>query len=558
MKKTTSHCWVMFVFTLSLSFQGAAQNTIELMKDLMPGTASSNPEKLTAFKNRVFFFAKVDSASARESLCASDGTPNGTQVILKLPVDSLGSPLGLPIVMGDKLYFFTQKNYNQYTIWISDGTSTGTNPLLTQLKVASSVTVFKGRLWFSFGKKIQYLDADLNSLVDFHTATSGVENLISAGDYIYWFSLEPNNPYISQNYFFRSNGQPGNVQFLQNVGESSSSTSGSSYIEKTTRYENGNLRWHTMQVGSFGGGAYYGGGKAGVNDLNAFATYGQMSIVASALIDSMLFLYTIDNYKSTAPPYPHNWRLLAGRIGDTLQNVLGDIYQIGLENIPDPPSPLFATSKSVFFRAWKLDTQIELGVSDGTAAGTVLVKDINPGPYSSDIGNFTACGDKVYFTAFDGTEFAVWRTDGTESGTQKIAPMPGDYHNTVGQHFLLVGEVLFMSIYTSSKGFELWKLSPLSCDLALKSQEPERKLDFSLAPNPSLAGSNYLIFLNEGIKPPYQISLIGMTGNVIWNKQIQTSVSEIEIPTNFLTPGIYLLTLEKDGSRRSKKLVLQR
>src|SRR5438876_382162 len=39
----------------------------------------------------------------------------------------------------------------------------------------------------------------------------------------------------------------------------------------------------------------------------------------------------------------------------------------------------------------------ELWKSDGSAAGTTLVKDINPGPLGSNLQHLTTSGDAVYF-----------------------------------------------------------------------------------------------------------------------------------------------------------------
>ena len=44
----------------------------------------------------------------------------------------------------------------------------------------------------------------------------------------------------------------------------------------------------------------------------------------------------------------------------------------------------------------------ELFVNDGTAGGTRLVRDINPGPASSGIRFLTPFGDRLLFTASDG------------------------------------------------------------------------------------------------------------------------------------------------------------
>ena len=58
--------------------------------------------------------------------------------------------------------------------------------------------------------------------------------------------------------------------------------------------------------------------------------------------------------------------------------------------------------------------------SDGTASGTVMVKDINSGGFDS-ITDITALGNTIYFRADDGTNSGeLWKSDGTSSGTVMV------------------------------------------------------------------------------------------------------------------------------------------
>ncbi len=68
----------------------------------------------------------------------------------------------------------------------------------------------------------------------------------------------------------------------------------------------------------------------------------------------------------------------------------------------------------------------ELWVSDGTAAGTRIVKDIVEGGVGSNPSQLTASAGKVYFTAADGAGEELWVSDGTEAGTVRLADLePG-------------------------------------------------------------------------------------------------------------------------------------
>lgn len=63
----------------------------------------------------------------------------------------------------------------------------------------------------------------------------------------------------------------------------------------------------------------------------------------------------------------------------------------------------------------------ELWRSDGTSAGTRMVKDIRPGARSSALASLTAVGAKLYFIANDGVHGSeLWVSDGTRAGTHLV------------------------------------------------------------------------------------------------------------------------------------------
>ena len=73
------------------------------------------------------------------------------------------------------------------------------------------------------------------------------------------------------------------------------------------------------------------------------------------------------------------------------------------------------------FRADGASTGWELWKSDGTAAGTVMVKDIRSGRADSSPAEFTAVGNTLYFRADDGTNgYELWKSDGTATGTVMV------------------------------------------------------------------------------------------------------------------------------------------
>src|SRR5215471_12214768 len=70
-----------------------------------------------------------------------------------------------------------------------------------------------------------------------------------------------------------------------------------------------------------------------------------------------------------------------------------------------------------FTLGWDNDFGAEIWKSDGTAQGTVMVKDIFPGTTGSGPLHLRPVNGKLYFSANDGTGTHLWVTDGTANGT---------------------------------------------------------------------------------------------------------------------------------------------
>src|SRR5829696_8763223 len=100
-----------------------------------------------------------------------------------------------------------------------------------------------------------------------------------------------------------------------------------------------------------------------------------------------------------------------------------------VSNVGSSPANLVAANEILFFTANDGTNGMELWKSDGTAAGTAVVKDIVPGSGGSVPSNLTNVGGTLFFTASDGTAGTeLWTSDGTAAGTivvKDIFPGPG-------------------------------------------------------------------------------------------------------------------------------------
>lgn len=130
------------------------------------------------------------------------------------------------------------------------------------------------------------------------------------------------------------------------------------------------------------------------------------------------------------------------------------------------PFPIGTFKDKVYFTANDGVTGSELWVTDGSKAGTKLLKDINPGANGSSCGNFYALDNYLLFTANNGTNgMEIWRTDGTEAGTVLVKDIylgatDGVYvtnsTSTANTFFVFKGILYFTGI-AKSNDYELYR-----------------------------------------------------------------------------------------------------
>lgn len=121
------------------------------------------------------------------------------------------------------------------------------------------------------------------------------------------------------------------------------------------------------------------------------------------------------------------------------------------------PDQMTALNGKTIFQAQDPTTGVELWISDGTPAGTSLLKDIWVGAGSSTPGNFTVIGNKAYFSADDsihGSE--LWVTDGTSAGTMMVSDMWAGPGSSSPGFLTAMNGKLYFSASDTIHGDELW------------------------------------------------------------------------------------------------------
>jgi ELWxxDGT repeat protein len=135
----------------------------------------------------------------------------------------------------------------------------------------------------------------------------------------------------------------------------------------------------------------------------------------------------------------------------------------GLRGFTLSNSGAFVNEDVIYFMANDGVHGEEVWKSDGTASGTVMLKDINPGNSSSIHPNgweMKKFDGHLYFSANDGTNgYELWRTDGTAVGTVMFKDIFGNASSSYPARFVVVNNTLFFTAYDSCSfdGNQIWK-----------------------------------------------------------------------------------------------------
>ncbi len=113
---------------------------------------------------------------------------------------------------------------------------------------------------------------------------------------------------------------------------------------------------------------------------------------------------------------------------------------------------------SIYFAATDGSSGNELWKSDSSSTGTKRVADINPGPNGSAPRELTVVGETLFFVAVGPNgRYGIWTSDGSNNGTQLVSDI-GQYYRSEPRYLTAVGNsVFFTAIGDLNTGRELWK-----------------------------------------------------------------------------------------------------
>jgi ELWxxDGT repeat protein len=135
------------------------------------------------------------------------------------------------------------------------------------------------------------------------------------------------------------------------------------------------------------------------------------------------------------------------------------VTDVSLGGPSGDPSRLIDVNGTVYFAGDDGTNGRELWKSDGTAAGTRMVKDINTAAgASSDPAEFVNVGGTLFFTADDGTSGReVWKSDGSAAGTTLVKDVNPDAAASTPRLLTEFNGALFFWADDGTHSEELWR-----------------------------------------------------------------------------------------------------
>jgi|GEM_PF-787412 len=174
------------------------------------------------------------------------------------------------------------------------------------------------------------------------------------------------------------------------------------------------------------------------------------------------------------------------------------VKDINAGSISSSPGNLTRVGNKLFFAATTSANGTELWSSDGTAAGTVLVKDIQSGLLSSSPTSMVDWNGTLYFGANDGTNGTeLWKSDGTNGGTVIVANISAGSASSLPGALTPAGSVMYFTASTSTTGAELWKTDGTAAGTVLVKDINPGTTSGSIS-NLKMIGSTLYFAANDG------------------------------------------------------------
>ncbi len=397
-----------------------------LLKDTRPGQGSGLFFDPVVVGKKAFFFSSPKDYSSY-SLFVTDGTSQGTRE-LKSGFAKQGMG-GIPL--GDKLVFLGVEAFKFGWLWVSDGTAAGTHRL-ADLYLGGFPSNYFNPVFYK--NEIYFGGKDLKNKISgiWKTdGTAGGTKLVSAkveffkypvisGGLIYFSGFDARNYHGWE--FWRTDGTDAGTVEVKDIFKGYTGSNPdflTPFKDKVVFSARDKVLGREIWESD--------GTPSGTRILQDI--YGGKNFTSPSSPCCFLSVSGITFF--TADDGIHGrelWKSDGTPAGTTM---VKDIYPGSISGSSLMNSMMYswrtygesrpvALGGTIFFEGYSPGFGKEIWKSDGTPEGTVMVKDIRKGYLSGGFHNGCVLGDHVYFFADDGGGLALWKTDGTSTGTKIV------------------------------------------------------------------------------------------------------------------------------------------
>lgn len=511
---------------------GTAAGT-KLIKDINTGVASSAPSNFFVFNNAMYFFA--NTAAKGKELYISDGTATGTKLVKDINVGAGSSYTTSSsfFINNNILYFIADDGTHGAELWKTNGTSTGT-VLIKDINPGSGTSNATG--FTALGTKVLFSADDGTNGAELWKTDGTAAGTALVKDIASGFPGLGSNP--SEFLLFKSK-----LYFLA--------------FDLTHGYE----LWVTDGSGT---------GTSLVKDINA-GSNSSFPLLANAIIINGKFYFSA----TTAANGSELWKSDGTASGTTLfkdinagsassnpfiwLNFIGGQASGGMHNT------LF--NGKILFDANDKTHGTELWTTDGTITNTKLVKDIyagSKGSIPSTAFNYFYTTSYLYFPANDsihGTE--LWKSDGTSAGTTLVKDIyAGTKSSSPSFLFLLLNNHL---LFTANDGdntagkTDLYQLNATVDTLAKPANAiaqiaPDGR-SFYIYPNP--VKNNLIVVVNNTNQKQAALAITDQSGKQMYLQQLTNAPgnSQYHIDVHAFSSGLYYLQMITDKGVVTQKFI---
>lgn len=394
-----------------------------LVKDIRSGPAGSSPSALKG-AHGVLYFNANDGVAGSE-FWKSDGTEAGTVLVkdIRPGADSSGAQFFFPV--GELIYFRANDGTSGPELWKSDGTTAGTQMVKdinteeffgsfpTPLAALGNVLFFAARdnsflnPTDGFGNELWRSDGTTAGTTMVKDIRPGLESsdpggAVRIGSTIYFWA----NDGVHGRELWKSDGTPAGTVLVKDINP------GAGDSLKSVIHVLNNALYFAADDGTHGVELWRSdgteAGTAMVKEIRPGA--GDTAITQMTVAGNRLFFWASDGV--------HGIEIWTSD-GTASGTVMSGDLTIGAG------SPLTPMGESVYFWSNAVPSQavptggspLALWTSDGSAAGTRMVKAVNPGGMGIPSAELMAAGKMLYFWVATGANKHLWQSDGTEEGT---------------------------------------------------------------------------------------------------------------------------------------------